>query len=157
MGTPSTLARVCRLGHRSTGVGARSYGEGMARKRRRITGQVVYDTAKAVAAGGHRLDLPAALLLCRIVLLHGGGPIDLKSPLGRELDKEIVRRMVRRGFLERGGQEVGQKARVASVLNLSTTPPGWTTNVQVGPGRLVAPLVTASEETISLVAKHLSW
>ena len=127
----------------------------MASTPRRITGQLVFDTAKTMAAGGHRLDFAAALMLCQIVLQRGGGPIDLKSPEGRKLDKAIVRRMLRRGFLERGGYESGRQARVASVLNLTTAPPSWTTSVQVAPGKLVANLVTASDEAVTLVAQHL--
>ena len=104
----------------------------MASTPRRITGQLVFDTAKTMAAGGHRLDFAAALMLCQIVL-----------------------RMLRRGFLERGGYESGRQARVASVLNLTTAPPSWTTSVQVAPGKLVANLVTASDEAVTLVAQHL--
>ena len=54
-----------------------------------------------------------------------------------------------------GCYESGRQARVASVLNLTTAPPSWTTSVQVAPGKLVANLVTASDEAVTLVAQHL--
>lgn len=117
-----------------------------------FSNQAIYDTAKKLSAV-ENLPFAEAHLLCRFVLEFGGGAVSIRGRHAPKFDKKILRRLVKAGLLERGGHEGARHTRVASVRNTSTN--AWNAKVELGPGALVVSVMSASDEAIDLVERHM--
>lgn len=117
-----------------------------------FSNQAIYDTAKNLSAV-ESLPFAEAHLLCRFVLEFGGRPVSIRGRQAPKFDKKILRRLVKAGLLERGGHEGARNTRVASIMNTSTN--AWNPQVELSPGALVVSAMSASDEAIALVVRHV--
>lgn len=92
-----------------------------------------------------------AHVLCRVVLEYEGGPVALRGRGSPQFDRRVVDRLLRAGWLERGGDERIAGPRVSSVQDRTAGSEGWSAIVRFGRDQIAGEWVSASEEAERVV------